>query len=107
MNNDEWIDYLNSNEEPPTEGFVEIIDTFFGETRRHFMDMSIETQDRILWNRAAPRCVSKYRFVPETKYLEVKVQSLISQIEQQKLQLMNTEFNLKVAQDRLNELKNG
>lgn len=104
MEENGWIDYLVDGSEPPTEGFVEIIDTFFGERRHHFMDMNVESADKILWNKSAPRCVSKYRFVPETKYLEVRIQTLEAHVENQKLHLLNTEHTLKETQNRLNYL---
>ena len=69
----EWIQYYprgNNPVEMPTSGYVEYTDTFFGDERTYMTDRSIRSvENDIIWNRAAPNCVAKFRYISEQTYL--------------------------------------
>jgi len=106
MKDDEgWIDYWKPrDQEKPKEGFVEIINTF-DDSRRTFMDMSdVKHPDMILWNKAAPMCVSKYRFVPESRFIEVKLMSYQNAKNKLEQDIRAYDEVIKDCQKRLTEL---
>lgn len=86
-----WIQYFpdtDRKEQMPTSGFVEFTDTFFGDERKYVMDMSVESLEKsLMWNRSAPRCVAKYRFISEKEFLESKIHyfdTLIKKLDEDK-----------------------
>lgn len=72
----DWITYYPDPErkqEMPKSGFVEFTNTF-NPDEMTIMDMNIDCIERnVTWNRAAPVCVAKYRFITEEDYLQRKL----------------------------------
>ena len=79
----DWITYFpdpDRKQRMPESGFVEFIDTFDPD-RRTRIDMSINTPDRnIMWNRAAPVCVSKFRYITEKEFLTSRIEHYEQQL---------------------------
>jgi len=74
----EWIEYLNDRSvEPPTEGYVEYEDTW-DNSKSYLMDVAMASDD-LIWNRAAPRCMKRFRFTTELRYMEAKKNGLTAQ----------------------------
>lgn len=74
---EEWIEYTRDSE-PPTSGFVEIINTF-NPHERTYMDMSDKLKTglpMVIWNHAAPVCVDKYRFITEAEFIQAQIRNL-------------------------------
>ena len=66
----EWIEYLNDRSvESPTEGFVEYEDTW-DDSKSYLMDVA---------KGAAPRCMKRFRFTTELRFIEAKKDSLVAQ----------------------------
>lgn len=108
MTTETWIQYFpdpDRKEQMPTSGFVEFTDTFFGDTKKYVMDMSQENLEKsLMWNRSAPRCVAKYRFIPEKEFLEAKAHyfdTLIKKLDEDRKKYMD-EFNKCV--DRIKQI---
>ena len=95
-----WIDYWEKDEsgkmpDMPETGYVKIISTFNSDTRI-YMDMSVPSLDKnLLWNRAAPMCVSKFAYITKEEYLKVKQNSIISQIKKLEDQIASLKNQLK------------
>jgi hypothetical protein len=103
MEESSWIEYLKDrNVDIPKTGYVEIVDTFFGDSRRIFMDMSnLDSNGKILWNRAAPNCVEKYRFITEEEFLKVKILSLENNLKESTDKVEKTNKELEEVKKRL------
>lgn len=70
-----WIEYYRDRSvEIPKTGFIDYQDTFYGE-KRIYTDR-VEDIHNISWNRAAPACISKFRFITEKDYLENQQQKI-------------------------------
>lgn len=95
-----WIDYWKKDESGkmpsmPETGYVKIIDTSNPDTRI-YMDMSVPSLDRnLLWSRASPCCVSKFKHITRDEYLKVKQNSIISQIKKLEDQIASLKNQLK------------
>ena len=105
----EWIQYYPRGDNPvemPTSGFVEYTDTFFGDERKYMANMSIRSSGDIIWNRAAPSCVAKFRFISEETYLRELIKYIEKKIEEEHTKIKNYQEEVKNHLIRLSELNN-
>lgn len=102
-----WIQYFPRGDNPvemPTSGYVEFIDTF-DDSVRHMMDMTPNTMERnLMWNRAAPRCVAKFRYIDEKKFLKGRVEYYVRQNEKLVKQIQEIRVAIDKDTTRLAEL---
>lgn len=103
----EWITYFPRGDNPvemPTSGYVEFIDTW-DDSVRHMMDMTYDTVERnLMWNRAAPRCVAKFRYISEKKFLKNRVEYYVRQNEKLVKQVQETRAAIDKDTARIAEL---
>ena len=92
---DGWIEWLDDRDaDRPTKGIVEIIDT--EGKGRTTMDMARpDIRTNLFWNRAAPCCVKKYRFISVKEYkrrmlkhLEEKEKRTIESLSREKVETL-------------------
>lgn len=102
-----WIEYYEDRSVEIPEGqFIEFETTFFGNTRQQqvFVDTGIP-EIRIIFNRAAPSCVSRFRIIPEINYQKSKLNFItkrLAQLDKDKEQCLK---DLSKVEERIKELE--
>jgi hypothetical protein len=97
----DWITYFpdpDRKQKMPESGFVEFTNTFNPDELTS-MDMNVNNIERNLWwNRAAPRCVAKYRYITEEVFIQRKISWMLRKID-------NIEESKQQFRDGINECK--
>lgn len=99
MENDWLIYHENVHTKKPSSGFVEFV-TISEPNKIQMMDLSISPLEKnIYWDRASRQCVSVFRYIPEVKFLEAKINAI-------NIQLENLNSNIKYLQEIKSETEN-